>query len=77
MRKRFFLAEQIKVYKKSWIQCNSCYLNVILSYLYLILHFIKQNFYQANGVTSGGRKTGWAPSLKLLGGGDRVTENSK
>ena len=39
-------------------------------YLHLTLH-------QANCVTIGGRKTGWAPSLKLLGGGDRVLENSK
>ena len=37
MRKRFFQAEQIKVYKKSWIECNSCNLNVILSLLHLII----------------------------------------
>ena len=40
-------------------------------------NYIKENFNQANCVTSRGRKTGWAPSLKLLGGGDRVPENSK
>ena len=77
MRKRFFQAEQIKVYKKSRIERNSCNLNIILSYIHLTLHYMKENFDQANCVTSGGRKTGWAPSLKLLGGGDRVPENSK
>ena len=45
-------------------------------YLHSTLQYIKENSNQANCVTSGGRKTGWAPSLKLLGGGDRVPEST-